>query len=58
MPISAAECVRMHFGDARINRHSIGEVSVSVVRSHKDLKVTRNGFMLFRNRIYKHTQMI
>lgn len=40
MPIEAAKCVDMHFGDTEINRYSIGEVRVPMFRPHKDLEAT------------------
>ncbi|KAH9590904.1 hypothetical protein MS3_00003399 [Schistosoma haematobium] len=40
MPIDAEKCVYMHLGDSKVNKYNIGDVSLPVVRSHKDLGVT------------------
>ncbi|CAH8587944.1 unnamed protein product [Schistosoma guineensis] len=40
MPINAEKCVYMHLVDSEVNKYNIGDVSLSVVRSHKDLGVT------------------
>ncbi|CAH8652546.1 unnamed protein product [Schistosoma bovis] len=40
MPINSEKCVYMHLGDSKVNTYNIGDVSLPVVRSHKDLGVT------------------
>lgn len=40
MPINAARCVYMHFGETMVNKHGVGEVTVPVIRVHKDHGMT------------------